>query len=162
LVGLMFYEGQIAGTADAGRSARQAVVRALQRASMTELAERRAAVIAAVREVAELEFVNGGGTGSFESSAVEGTLTELAAGSGLFDGVHGRLHRGGGGRGRPSADHRVAAGARVFGSRGSRGGADAADRARNQGPAHRRPRVVPSCEGRGTGRTLQRIPRREG
>ena len=51
---------------------------------MTELAERRAAVIAAVREVAELEFVNGGGTGSFESSAVEGTLTELAAGSGLF------------------------------------------------------------------------------
>ena len=84
LVGLMFYEGQIAGTADAGRSARQAVVRALQRASMTELAERRAAVIAAVREVAELEFVNGGGTGSFESSAVEGTLTELAAGSGLF------------------------------------------------------------------------------
>ena len=84
LVGLMFYEGQIAGTADAGRSARQAVVRALQRASMTELAERRAVVIAAVREVAELEFVNGGGTGSFESSAVEGTLTELAAGSGLF------------------------------------------------------------------------------
>lgn len=84
LVGLMFYEGQIAGTADAGRSARQALVRALQRASITELAERRAAVIAAVREVAELEFVNGGGTGSFESSAVEGTLTELAAGSGLF------------------------------------------------------------------------------
>jgi D-serine deaminase-like pyridoxal phosphate-dependent protein len=84
LVGLMFYEGQIAGTADAGRTARQAAVRALQRASMTELAERRAVVIAAVREVAELEFVNGGGTGSFESSAVEGTLTELAAGSGLF------------------------------------------------------------------------------
>src|SRR5699024_6241205 len=53
-------------------------------------------------------------------------------------------------------------GARVFGSRGSRGGADAADRARHRGPAHRRPRVVPSCEGRGTGRTLQRIPRREG
>src|SRR5699024_4706051 len=81
---LMFYEGQIAGTADAGRSARQAVVRALQRASMTELAERRAVVIAAVREVAVPEFVNGGGTGSFESSAVEGTLTELAVGSGLF------------------------------------------------------------------------------
>ncbi|WP_209370249.1 alanine racemase [Brevibacterium renqingii] len=84
LVGLMFYEGQIAGTADAGRSARQAVVRALQRASIAELAERRAAVTAAVRDVAELEFVNGGGTGSFESSAVAGTLTELAAGSGLF------------------------------------------------------------------------------
>jgi D-serine deaminase-like pyridoxal phosphate-dependent protein len=84
LVGLMFYEGQIAGTADAGRSAKQAVIRALQKASISELAERRAAVIAAVREVTDLEFVNGGGTGSFESSAVEGTLTELAAGSGLF------------------------------------------------------------------------------
>lgn len=84
LVGLMFYEGQIAGTADAGRSARQVVVRAMQKASIAELAERRAAVIAAVREIADLEFVNGGGTGSFESSAVEGTLTDLAAGSGLF------------------------------------------------------------------------------
>ena len=84
LVGLMFYEGQIAGTADAGRSVRQTIVRAMQKASISELAERRAAVIAAVREVADLEFVNGGGTGSFESSSVEGTLTELAAGSGLF------------------------------------------------------------------------------
>ncbi|MGO0605475.1 amino acid deaminase/aldolase [Brevibacterium linens] len=84
LVGMMFYEGQIAGTADAGRTARQAIVRLMQRASIAELAERRAAVIAAVREVADLEFVNGGGTGSFESSSGEGTLTELAAGSGLF------------------------------------------------------------------------------
>ncbi|WP_166821039.1 amino acid deaminase/aldolase [Brevibacterium limosum] len=84
LVGLMFYEGQIAGTADAGRSVRQAIVRAMQKASIAELAERRAAVIAAVREIADLEFINGGGTGSFESSSVEGTLTELAAGSGLF------------------------------------------------------------------------------
>ena len=84
LVGMMFYEGQIAGTADAGRTVRQAIVRAMQKASIAELAERRAAVIAAVREIADLEFVNGGGTGSFESSSVEGTLTELAAGSGLF------------------------------------------------------------------------------
>ncbi|WP_166974923.1 amino acid deaminase/aldolase [Brevibacterium atlanticum] len=84
LVGLMFYEGQIAGTADAGRSVRQAIVRRMQKASIAELAKRRAAVIAAVREVADLEFVNGGGTGSFESSAIEGTLSELAAGSGLF------------------------------------------------------------------------------
>lgn len=84
LVGLMFYEGQIAGTADAGRSARQVMTRALQKASIAELGKRRAAVIAAIREIVDLEFVNGGGTGSFESSAAEGTLTELAAGSGLF------------------------------------------------------------------------------
>lgn len=84
LVGLMFYEGQIAGTADAGRSAKQFMTRALQKASIAELKTRRAAIIAAVSQVADLEFVNGGGTGSFESSAAEGTLTELAAGSGLY------------------------------------------------------------------------------
>ncbi|GAA1860562.1 amino acid deaminase/aldolase [Brevibacterium marinum] len=84
LVGLMSYEGQIAGTADAGASARQTVVRAMQKRSAAELKVRRRHIIDAVRELADLEFVNGGGTGSFESSAVEGTLTELAAGSGLF------------------------------------------------------------------------------
>ncbi|HCG56004.1 MULTISPECIES: amino acid deaminase/aldolase [Brevibacterium] len=84
LVGLMSYEGQIAGTADAGATAKQAVVRAMQKCSIAELRVRRRRVIDAVRELAELEFVNGGGTGSFESSAAEGTLTELAAGSGLF------------------------------------------------------------------------------
>jgi D-serine deaminase-like pyridoxal phosphate-dependent protein len=41
-------------------------------------------VVEAVRAVAPLEFVNGGGTGSLESSAAEGTLTEVAAGSGLY------------------------------------------------------------------------------
>ena len=84
LVGLMSYEGQIAGTADAGASAKQAVVRAMQKRSIAELKVRRRHIIEAVRELSELEFVNGGGTGSIESSAAEGTLTELAAGSGLF------------------------------------------------------------------------------
>ena len=84
LVGLMSYEGQIAGTADAGATVRQLMVRAMQKRSKAELRVRRSGVIDAVRELTELEFVNGGGTGSFESSAAEGTLTELAAGSGLF------------------------------------------------------------------------------
>lgn len=84
LVGLMSYEGQIAGTADAGASAKQTVVRAMQKRSVAELKVRRRHIIDAVRELTELEFVNGGGTGSVESSTVEGTLTELAAGSGLF------------------------------------------------------------------------------
>ncbi|MCI4012088.1 amino acid deaminase/aldolase [Brevibacterium sp. ZH18] len=84
LVGLMFYEGQIAGTADAGRSARQVAVRVMQKQSIRELAGRRARIVAAVRDLTDLEFVNGGGTGSFESSAGDGVLTELAAGSGLF------------------------------------------------------------------------------
>lgn len=86
LVGLMAYEGQIAGTVDrpAGRPVFGALVRWMQRASAAELAERRSAVVAAVREVADLEFVNGGGTGSIESTTAEPVITEVAAGSGLF------------------------------------------------------------------------------
>jgi len=61
-----------------------AAVRLLQRASARELAQRRAAVVAAVRAVAPLRFVNGGGTGSLERTAAEPAVTELAAGSGLF------------------------------------------------------------------------------
>ena len=61
-----------------------AAIRAMQRASARELAARRAAVVAAVREVAPLRFVNGGGTGSVERTAAEAAVTEVAAGSGLY------------------------------------------------------------------------------
>ena len=87
VVGLMAYEGQIAGLGDAppGRPLRGALLRAIQRRSAAELAQRRAAVVRQVREVADLEFVNGGGTGSLERTAVEdGIITEVAAGSGLI------------------------------------------------------------------------------
>lgn len=86
LVGLMAYEGQIAGTVDrpAGRPLFGAVVRWMQRRSAAELAARRAATVDAVSELAELEFVNGGGTGSIESTTAEAVVTEVAAGSGLF------------------------------------------------------------------------------
>jgi len=84
LVGLMAYEAQIAGLGDAGRGPRAIAVRALQRRSRAELAERRATAVAAVRAVAALEFVNGGGTGSLESTSAENAVTEVTAGSGLF------------------------------------------------------------------------------
>lgn len=84
LVGLMSYEGQIAGTANAGFSPAQMVTRLVQKVSVDELTHRRREIIEAITNLTELEFINGGGTGSLESSAAEGTLTELAAGSGLF------------------------------------------------------------------------------
>lgn len=83
LVGMMGYEAQIAGVGNRGRG-RGTVVRALQRASATELAQRRGAAVAAVRQVADLAFVNGGGTGSIESTRADASVTEVAAGSGLF------------------------------------------------------------------------------
>jgi D-serine deaminase-like pyridoxal phosphate-dependent protein len=85
LVAMMAYEGQIAGLGDnpPGQPFRAAALRFIQRRSSTELNERRAAAVAAVRTVAELEFVNGGGTGSLEVTSADGSVTELAAGSGL-------------------------------------------------------------------------------
>ena len=82
LDGLMMYEAQIAGVGDRGLAG--PVIRAMQAASARELARRRAAVVAAVRAVAPLRFVNGGGTGSVERTAAEPAVTEVAAGSGLL------------------------------------------------------------------------------
>ncbi|GAA4231447.1 amino acid deaminase/aldolase [Actinomadura meridiana] len=86
LVGLMAYESQIAGVGDVppGRPARSRAIRTMQRRSRSELARRRAAIVRAVRDLTDLEFVNGGGTGSVESTAAERAITEIAAGSGLY------------------------------------------------------------------------------
>src|SRR5699024_10237156 len=83
LVGMMAYEGQIAGVADDSGPGRGAVIRRVKRRSAAELAERRALAVAAVRGVAELSFVNGGGTGSLETTTTDASVTEVAAGSGL-------------------------------------------------------------------------------
>ncbi|MGS1092551.1 alanine racemase [Corynebacterium sanguinis] len=84
LVGVMGYEGQVASVADAESGAAGAVKRLLRTTSMAQLVPRRADCVAAVRELADLEFVNGGGTGSLDVSAVDDSLTELAAGSGFY------------------------------------------------------------------------------
>lgn len=85
LVGMMGYEAQIAGLANKPASAARGVaIRWIQRRSVAELAERRGKAVAAVREVADLEFVNGGGTGSIESTSADSSVTDIAAGSGLF------------------------------------------------------------------------------
>ncbi|MEU9831174.1 amino acid deaminase/aldolase [Streptosporangium sp. NPDC048047] len=90
LVGLMAYESQIAGVGDAppGGAARTRAIRWMQASSRRELLSRRGRIVHAVRQVADLEFVNGGGTGSIEKTAREKAVTEVAAGSGFF---HPRL-----------------------------------------------------------------------
>ncbi|MEH0543252.1 amino acid deaminase/aldolase [Streptomyces sp. B21-105] len=87
LVGIMAYEGHIAGVGDAvaGRPLRSRAIRLMQATARRELAERRAAVVRAVRAVVpDLEYVNGGGTGSVQHTAAEDAVTEIAAGSGLY------------------------------------------------------------------------------
>jgi D-serine deaminase-like pyridoxal phosphate-dependent protein len=86
LVGLMAYEGHIAGLGDRppGKRLQGRVIEWLQGRSAREIRARRAAVVAAVSELADLEFVNGGGTGSLHGTTTEDVVTELAAGSGFF------------------------------------------------------------------------------
>jgi D-serine deaminase-like pyridoxal phosphate-dependent protein len=85
LTGVMGYEGQIAGLGDAPphHPARAQAIRFIQKRSVPELRARRERAIALIKEVADLEFVNGGGTGSLESTGQDRSVTELAAGSGL-------------------------------------------------------------------------------
>ncbi|GAB4105277.1 amino acid deaminase/aldolase [Micromonospora taraxaci] len=86
LVGLMSYEAQIAGLGDAppGQTLLAGAIRLAQRGSYRELLARRGAAVAAVREHADLEFVNGGGTGSVAATSADPAVTEITAGSGLY------------------------------------------------------------------------------
>ena len=78
LVGLMFYDAQLAGVPDSSLAIAQ-----MKRASVRELPRRRADIVEHVQALAPLTFVNGGGTGSLDIVGHDG-LTEVAAGSGLF------------------------------------------------------------------------------
>jgi D-serine deaminase-like pyridoxal phosphate-dependent protein len=86
LAGLMAYEGHIAGLGDRppGKRLQGRIIEWMQSRSAEEIAARRAAVVAAISELADLEFVNGGGTGSLHGTTQESAVTELAAGSGFF------------------------------------------------------------------------------
>jgi len=80
VVGIMFYEAQIAGLPDTSPA-----VTLMKKRSAAELSERRSQVVAAVRATgAQLDLVNGGGTGSLEVSSADPVVTEVTAGSGLY------------------------------------------------------------------------------
>jgi D-serine deaminase-like pyridoxal phosphate-dependent protein len=87
LVGLLGYEAQLAGPQDdlPDSPLKSRLLRALKRRSLAELKQRRGASVAALREAGfALEFVNGGGTGSLASTVTDPSVSELAAGSGLY------------------------------------------------------------------------------
>src|SRR4051794_31028869 len=86
LAGIMGYEAHIAGVGDTprGKPLMGAAIRALQKRSAAEIASRRAAVVDAVRAVAPISLVNGGGTGSVAATAAEPAVTEVTAGSGFY------------------------------------------------------------------------------
>ena len=87
LDGLMGYESQIAGLMDKvpGQALKNALIGLLKGRSIREVNARRRETVAALTAAGHrLRFVNGGGTGSFESTRGDASVTELAAGSGLY------------------------------------------------------------------------------
>jgi D-serine deaminase-like pyridoxal phosphate-dependent protein len=79
--GVMAYEAQIAGVADAG-----AAVRVMKAASHADVVKTRAAVARALADAGLAATVfNGGGTGTLAACAHEDALTEVTAGSGFLD-----------------------------------------------------------------------------
>lgn len=81
--GVMFYEAQVAGVGERGPGA--PLVRAMKRASLRQLGQRRSVVVAALQqELGRAVLVNGGGTGSVRETAADPVITEVTAGSGLY------------------------------------------------------------------------------
>lgn len=84
---LMGYEAQIAGLPDntPGQGMMNGLFRFLKGRSITEIAARRTAVVHALRDAGhDLAVVNGGGTGSIESTIEEQHVTEVTVGSGFY------------------------------------------------------------------------------
>jgi D-serine deaminase-like pyridoxal phosphate-dependent protein len=88
LVGVMTYEGQVAGVPDEvpRKRARSTAVRGIKVASLGQLRGRRAEIASALHTALgrDLDFWNAGGSGSLESSSADPVVTEVTAGSGLL------------------------------------------------------------------------------
>jgi D-serine deaminase-like pyridoxal phosphate-dependent protein len=85
--GILAYEAQVAGMGDDSpfEARTNFVKRWIRSASVEEINERRPAIALALKKDGfELALVNGGGTGSLDSTTPESGVTEVAAGSGLF------------------------------------------------------------------------------
>ena len=84
--GILGYEAQIAGLGDDGPGRLvTAATRLVKRASMSELGERRCAIVRALTDAGLApEIVNGGGTGSLADTTRETGVTETTAGSAFF------------------------------------------------------------------------------
>jgi D-serine deaminase-like pyridoxal phosphate-dependent protein len=86
LAGVMTYEAQIAGVADAlpSRPLRNRLVRFMKQRSGRDVASKRQCMVEHLRQRGRtVEFVNGGGSGSFSTAVADPCLTEVTVGSGL-------------------------------------------------------------------------------
>jgi D-serine deaminase-like pyridoxal phosphate-dependent protein len=69
-----------------GKALMNRIISFLQRWSIPKIAERRAKAISLIKDMGfSLKFVNGGGTGSIESTIRESGITEVTVGSGFYN-----------------------------------------------------------------------------
>src|SRR5437899_4541459 len=84
----MGYEAQIAGVGDnfSCRFIKNSIIKLLKKRSIKELRNTREASVNLLKESGfAIKIVNGGGTGSLESTREEACVTELTVGSGFFN-----------------------------------------------------------------------------
>jgi D-serine deaminase-like pyridoxal phosphate-dependent protein len=87
LVGIMGYEAQIAGVTDNNpfQKLLNIPIRILKKISIGIIHKRRQKVVKLCRDQGhELEYVNGGGTGSLDSTILDYSCTEVTVGSGFY------------------------------------------------------------------------------
>lgn len=87
LEGVMGYEAQVASLPDRipGKSMRTLALRYLKERSVSLAAARRGEIVSALREAGwNPGFVNGGGTGSMETTCADPVVTEITVGSGFY------------------------------------------------------------------------------
>ncbi|MBM4250752.1 MAG: amino acid deaminase/aldolase [Deltaproteobacteria bacterium] len=87
LIGVMGYEAQLAGVADAvpGAPLKNMIIKLLKWYARRECFPRRRQLVDELgRQGFDLKFVNGGGTGSIELTKLDTSVTELTVGSGLY------------------------------------------------------------------------------
>ncbi len=101
LEGLMGYEAQIAGVVDnaPGQWLMNHIIRLLKSLSVNKIVEKRKRAVDMILDMGfELKIINGGGTGSLETTTKETAITEVPVGSGfynshLFDNYQNFMHR---------------------------------------------------------------------
>ncbi len=88
LDGLMAYEAQVAGVGDATKNGgiKNTIIKQLKKRSIPRIAKKRQeAVEYLIKKGHALRFVNGGGTGSLESTQAEDCVSEVTVGSGFYN-----------------------------------------------------------------------------
>ncbi len=88
LEGVMGYEAQVAGVADRvpGQAVLNRIKTLLKKISIGKIASKRKKMVEHIRKNGfDLKFVNGGGTGSVESTVAESVVSEVTVGSGFYN-----------------------------------------------------------------------------